>query len=138
MKKYKEETMPHFSERSMKKLETCDPSLQTLFNEVIKNFDCTVLCGHRGEEEQNEAYHSRRSKKPWPQSKHNKLPSDAVDVAPYPINWNDEERFYYFAGYVQGVASQMGIKIRFGGDWDSDTEVDDQDFNDLPHFELRR
>jgi len=35
-----------------------------------------------------------------------------------------------------GVASQMGIKIRWGGDWDSDGSVCDNKFNDLVHFEL--
>ena len=35
-----------------------------------------------------------------------------------------------------GVASQMGIKIRWGGDWDRDTDLSDNRFNDLPHFEL--
>jgi peptidoglycan L-alanyl-D-glutamate endopeptidase CwlK len=138
MKKYKEETMPHFSERSLKKLETCDPELRCLFKEVIQHFDCSILCGHRGREEQDEAYHSKRSKKPWPESKHNRFPSIAIDAAPYPIDWKDKERFYYFAGVVKGIALKMGIDIRWGGDWDSDTEVDDQDFNDLPHFELRR
>ena len=42
-----------------------------------------------------------------------------------------------FAGYVQGVAEQLGIKIRWGGDWDSDFDFKDQTFNDLVHFELR-
>ena len=50
----------------------------------------------------------------YPNSKHNKLPSKAVDVAPYPIDWNDPDRFYHFAGYVRGIAEGMGIKIRWG------------------------
>ena len=58
-------------------------------------------------------------------------------LAPYPIDWNDKERFYFFAGYVKGIASQMGIELRWGGDWDSDNQLHDQTFMDLPHFELR-
>ena len=69
-------------------------------------------------------------------SKHNSFPSLAVDVAPYPINWSDKERFYFFAGYVKATADQMKIKIRWGGDWDGDTKVRDQTFMDLPHYEL--
>ena len=42
----------------------------------------------------------------------------------------------YFAGVVKGIASQMGIGIRWGGDWDMDTEVKDNRFDDLVHFEL--
>ena len=43
--------MPKFSKKSKSKLETCDSKLQDLFNEVIMHFDCSILCGHRGEEE---------------------------------------------------------------------------------------
>ena len=128
--------MPVFSDTSRKRLETCDPRLQRLFSEVIKHFDCSVLCGHRGEAAQNEAFRSGTSTKRWPASKHNILPSIAVDVAPYPIRWDDIDRFRYFAGFVMGVAAQMGIKIRSGGDWDMDTDLHDQNLIDLPHFEL--
>jgi len=128
--------MPSYSRRSSNKLKTCHPDLQRLFNEVVKHFDCTIICGHRSEEEQSDAYYSGRSRLRYPESKHNKQPSLALDVAPYPINWNDKERFYYFAGVVKGIATQMNIPIRWGGDWDTDTDVHDQTFFDLPHFEL--
>ena len=130
--------MPKFSSASMERLESCHEDLQDLFLEVVQEFDCTILCGRRGKKAQNDAYREGRSTKKWPGSKHNTEdyePSDAVDVAPYPINWENRKRFYYFAGYVQGVADRMGIKIRWGGDWDSDTDLDDQTFFDLPHFE---
>jgi len=129
--------MPSFSARSRARLETCHEDLQRLFNEVIKHYDCTILCGHRGEEEQNEAFRQGRSQLQFPQSKHNSLPSIAVDVAPYPIDWDNRPRFYHFGGLVLGFSIGMGIPIRWGGDWDSDTDLDDQSFFDLPHFELR-
>ena len=31
----------------------------------------------------------------------------------------------------------MGLKIRWGGDWDMDTQVKDNNFDDLPHFEIK-
>jgi len=31
----------------------------------------------------------------------------------------------------------MGLKIRWGGDWDMDTQTKDNKFDDLVHFELR-
>ena len=129
--------MPHFSDRSLERLATCHDNLQLLFREVVKHFDCTILQGHRGEDEQNEYFRTGRSKLQYPNSKHNQLPSLAVDVAPYPIDWSDTDRFYFFAGYVKGIADRMGISIRWGGDWDGDTQVRDQTFMDLPHFELR-
>jgi len=129
--------MPVFSEYSKVRLATADPRLQQLFNEVIKHFDCRVLCGHRGQQEQDQAYHDGKSKLPWPRSEHNHSPSTAVDVVPYPVVWEDRERFHYFAGLVKGVALGLGLKVRWGGDWDSDTEVrDEKGLNDLPHFEL--
>lgn len=129
--------MPSFSGPSKKRLSTCDKKLQTLFNEVVKHFDCSVLCGHRGEEEQNKAYKAGNSQKQFPHGKHNKLPSNAVDVAPYPIDWDDRERFQYFAGFVLGTAKQLGINIRYGGDWDSDNDLKDNNFDDLVHFEIK-
>ena len=130
--------MPSFSKKSMDILKTCDLELQELFIEVVRHFDCSVLCGHRTEEEQNEAFRNNRSTKRWPESKHNLKPSMAVDVVPYPIDWENLNRFYYFGGFVKGIAQDMGIKIRWGGDWDGDTLTDDQKFMDLPHYELIR
>ena len=45
-------------------------------------------------------------------SKH--LTGKAVDLAPFPIDWNNTKQFYYFAGMVLAVAKDMGIKIRWG------------------------
>lgn len=92
--------------------------------------------------EQNAAFRSGKSKLEYPKSKHNKAPSMAVDVAPYPIDWYDEKRFHYFAGHVMGVAKIlhyegfMTHRVRWGGDWDNDTQVKDNKFDDLVHFEL--
>lgn len=126
-----------FSDKSKEKLSTAHPKLQELFNEVIKHFDCTVICGHRDKEDQNAAFDTGRSKLRWPKGNHNALPSNALDVAPFPIDWNNSKRFYYFAGFVMGLAKKMDIDIRYGGDWDCDNDLDDQRFNDLVHFELR-
>ncbi len=133
--------MPQFSDRSMLRLSECDPRLQNVFGEVIKHFDCIVLCGHRPQHEQDAAYKAGRSKLRYPQSKHNKKPSLAVDVGPFerperPIDWTDRERMTYFAGQVIATARSMGIALRWGGDWDRDTEVKDNTFDDLVHFEL--
>lgn len=128
--------MPSFSQTSKDRLATCDARLQKVFNEVIKHFDCTILEGHRGEEAQNEAYASGHSKLKYPKGKHNATPSKAVDVAPWPVDWSDTKRFYYFAGFVMGIAKSMGIKLRFGGDWDRDTQLKDNKFNDLVHWEI--
>ena len=129
--------MPKFSKKSKAKLNTCDKRLIELFNKVVKKFDCTIIEGHRSKDRQNKLFDEGKSKLQYPNGKHNATPSMAVDVAPYPIDWNDRERFTYFAGYVVGIAYQMGLKIRGGGDWDMDTQVKDNNFDDLPHFEIK-
>ncbi len=128
--------MPQFSQKSLDKLATCDPRLQKVMNEVIKHVDCVILEGHRGEETQNEYFEQGKSKTRFPDSKHNKLPSQAIDAVPYPIDWADGERIRAFAFFVKGVASVLGVRLRLGADWDGDFTNKDQTFNDLPHIEL--
>ncbi len=128
--------MPRFGKTSNIRLNEAHPDLQRLFREVVKSWDCSILCGHRNERDQTEAFDAGNSSVEFPNSKHNAIPSRAVDVAPYPIDWNDLGRFYMFAGYVLRTAEEMGIRIRYGGDWDGDKKTTDQTFNDLPHFEL--
>ena len=128
--------MPAFSQRSLERLGECDERLERLFSSVVRGFDCSVLCGHRNEDDQNEAFRNNRSKVKWPDGKHNKKPAEAIDIVPYPIDWENLKRFYMFGGYVLAKAEALGIKIRWGGDWDSDTMTDDQKFMDLPHFEI--
>ena len=129
--------MPRFGKRSIGRLQTCDQKLQELFYEVVKHFDCSIIEGNRGEERQNKAFADGKSKVKYPNGKHNQNPSVAVDVAPYPIDWSDRDRFHYFGGFVLGVAKEMGMNIRWGGDWNQDTETKDNKFDDLVHFEIK-
>lgn len=128
--------MPTFGKTSLTNLEQAHPDLQRLFKEVVKNYDCSVICGHRTKADQDKAYKEGKSKLKFPLSKHNSLPSKAVDVVPFPIDWRDTNRFYHFAGYVLSTAHQLGITIRWGGDWDKDYNFNEEKFKDLPHFEL--
>lgn len=120
--------MPKFSEESKRRLSTCDVRLQVLFNKVIEGIDCTILCGHRGKEEQDKAYAEGNSKLLFPHSKHNKMPSRAVDVMKYPIEWENDKANDFFAGYVMGVAAMLGLKVIWGGNWKT--------IVDKPHFEI--
>lgn len=135
--------MPTFSKASKEKLEGCDPNLQILFNYVIKYFDCTIVCGERGETAQNKAFADGFSTVQYPRSKHNSSPSEAVDATPYPIQWDNVNRMRYFIGFVKGVAKMlkmygaMDVDIVTGIDWDDDTILKDQRFNDFPHFEVK-
>ncbi len=127
--------MNKFSPISATRLASCHPNLQKVFTAVLEVCDCSILCGHRTEAEQN-ALPSTNTQVRFPNSKHNAMPSNAVDAAPYPYDEDDRERFSYFAGIVIGIGASMGVAIRWGGDWDKDNELKDNGFDDLMHFEL--
>jgi len=139
--------MNEFSKVSLGRLKTCNPKLQKVFNKVITVIDCSILCGVRSKEDQNNMFDKGHSRCEWPDSKHNIVSPEesswAVDAAPYyreapHIRWGKQSlyRWYFFGGIVITLANDMGISLRWGGDWDGDTYVKDQHFNDLPHFEL--
>jgi len=124
--------MPRFGKRSKERMKGVDAKLQNVFNEVVKEFDCAIIEGLRSQERQNELVAQGKSKTKF--GKH--VQGKAMDVAPYPIDWADRDRFHYFGGYVKGIAKSQGVKIRWGGDWDGDFETKDNKFDDLVHFEL--
>lgn len=131
-----------FSNSSIGKLQTCHPNLIRLCDVVVLGWDCTVLYGHRTKEEQEKAFEEGRTMLHWPDSMHNKLPSLAVDLAPWhseekpPVDWYNTDRWRSFGGFVMGIAFKMGLKVRWGGDWDGDWTFTDQRLIDLPHFGL--
>lgn len=132
--------MPRFNNKSNLRLDTCHPLLQELFRDVVKEYDCSIFEGHRARRRQNQFYQQGKSKVKWPNSKHNVMPSMGVDAGPWlkdkGIPWDEPNQFYVFAGFVLSRAKDLGIKIRWGGDWDMDNDVNDQWFNDLSHYEL--
>lgn len=127
-----------FSKISKQRISTIDPKLQSVLFKAIQVYDFTVLEGHRSNERQDELYSQGRTKLKAGQSKHNQMPSKAVDLAPFPIDWQNLDRFIHLAGIIIGIGHSMGITIRWGGNWDRDNQImkEDQNFNDLPHFEL--
>ncbi len=122
--------MAVFSKTSRQHLDTCHPDLQLLMEEVIKRTDVTILCGHRDEAAQTDAYIHHVSKLQWPKSRHNSYPSEAVDIAPYPIEWSNIERFKQLATIVKECAARLAIDVEWGGDWNT--------FLDYPHWQLKK
>jgi peptidoglycan LD-endopeptidase CwlK len=128
--------MPKFSTTSLERLETCCEPLQEIMHRVIKVYDFTILEGRRNEETQNRYYKAGKSKLRYPRSKHNGIPSEACDICPWPIDWDDIEAFCYLGGLVVATGASLGHKIRWGGNWDMDNVImHDQKFQDLVHFE---
>ena len=124
--------MPKFGKRSKERLKGVDSRLVNVLNTLIKIMDVTIIEGVRSQERQEELLKKGATKVKY--SKH--MEGKAVDLAPYPINWEDRERFHYMGGMLRGIGKQMNLKIRWGGDWDSDGEIADNSFDDLVHVEL--
>lgn len=132
--------MPVFSKHSLDKLSDCDPRLIEICKEAIKIVDFVVCVGFRNKEDQEEAVRKGNSKVHWPNSKHNKIPSKAVDLAPYyngEIAWKDLQAFCVLAGVIKAIASMKGFNIRWGGDFNGNWNMTDDKWDDLPHFEIQ-
>ena len=127
------DNMYKFGRKSKERLKGVDARLVNVLNELIKIMDVTIIEGLRSEERQKELLAKGATKVKY--SKH--MEGKAVDLAPYPIDGENRDGFHYMGGMVRGIGKQLGVKIRWGGDWDSDGDVKDNGFDDLVHVELR-
>ena len=145
-----------FGRRSRARLDTCHPDIIKIMEEVIKIYDFSVLEGLRTAEKQLEYFETGRSQldgvnKLSKHQDHGDGLSYAIDIMPYKKGSNafsgkqkDKARFYYLGGVVKMAAyrlleaGEITHTIRWGADWDSDDLFDDQNFDDLPHFELKK
>ena len=135
--------MASFGTHSQTQLSTCHPKLQLVLNEAIKYFDFTIQEGFRNQADQHKAFLEGNSKLDWPNGNHNQNPSRAADCYPYPIDFSDNtknlQRFCVLAGVIHTAAQLVGVKIRWGGDWNQNWDMrDEPNFRDLPHFELAK
>jgi peptidoglycan L-alanyl-D-glutamate endopeptidase CwlK len=138
--------MNAWSAKSRANLATCHQDLQVLANSVLAIHDCTLVYGHRDEATQNRLYSEKKTKKQWPNSRHNTNPSMAMDLAPYVqgVSMLDMEYSLYFAGLVLGTADALraqGLmmhRVRWGGNWSTqrDRNWKLNSFYDGLHFEL--
>jgi hypothetical protein len=130
--------MPNLSAKSKEKLATVHPDLQKVLLAAIEFTDFTILEGHRTPERQRRLFAANKTKIDGvtKKGKHNFFPSLAVDIAPYPIDFNDAQRYHVLASIILRVAKSLDVEIRWGGDWDRDGILTDQKFIDIGHFEL--
>jgi len=125
--------MPKFGKRSKERLRGIDTRLVNVLNELVKIMDVTIIEGLRSEQRQEKLLKEGSTKTKF--SKH--ITGKAVDLAPYPIDWEDRDRFHYMGGMIRGIAKQLNVPVRWGGDWDGDGETKDNKFDDLVHVEIR-
>lgn len=138
--------MYKFSKRSQSNLIECHVDLQKIALTAIAYIDFAVIEGYRGREAQNKAYFSGHSQLIYPDSKHNQTPSMAFDIIPYEsgrfTGWDNHKSFYFLAGHMAMIAKylyksgEISHRLRWGGDWQSDMDLSNSSFVDLPHYEL--
>ena len=122
----------NWGKASKERLSTCDKRLQDLCNMMLSrsDFDLTITCGYRGKDEQEKAFKDGKSNAKFGKSKHNVLPSKAVDICPFPLIWDTKDiRWQEMALNAMWCAGKLGIEIVWGGSFKS--------LKDLPHFELK-
>lgn len=127
--------------KSEERLGTCHVDLQRLIRTAAEQRDIFVIEGHREKERQDQAFASGKSQVQWPNGKHNRNPSTAVDVAPFwkeeGFRWEDFPAFAFLMGYIERIAFELGVRVRFGLDWDRDFRIKgDSTLMDGPHIEL--
>ncbi|UTQ80243.1 L-alanyl-D-glutamate peptidase [Escherichia phage PO103-1] len=123
-------------QRSLDRLKGVNPSLVAVFKRACETmpFDVAVLEGLRSYERQQELLKQGATKVSV--SRH--MSGNALDIAPYPIDWNDLERFQIVAEHMFKAAEELGVVIRWGGTWERTftKPVKWAKFLDAPHFEL--
>lgn len=112
----------------------------------ITSQDFSVLEGLRTEAQQRRLFEQGRSRPgrivTWTMnSKHRQQPDGfghAVDLAPYPLDWNDLKKFDDIADamFAADKTFDDGFTIRWGADWDRDGKPRERGESDSPHFEL--
>lgn len=126
--------MAIFGKTSQERLATCHADLQALMNRAITDtpIDFAIICGFRDQADQDKAFMQGYSKVKWPNGKHNRNPSQAVDIAPIDcgmVTWDKPELFDKLAAHIAICAKDLDIAVVWGGSW--------KDFVDLPHWQLK-
>lgn len=114
--------------RSLQSLSGVHPDMVAVVKRAIEvtEQDFTVIEGIRNINRQRELYNAGKST--TMNSRH--ITGHAVDMVPWPVDWNDLERFEVMSEAMKTAAEELDIPIVWGGDWKS--------FYDAPHFELDR
>lgn len=133
--------MPSFGSKSRAKLENLHPDMVRVVNRAITIYDFTIGQTTRTEEQHEDYIDRGTTTVPYFKTRHKPNKdglSEAVDIIPWPIDWKDLNRFHFLAGAMFMAAAIENVEIVWGGDWNSNKDFTDQDFNDLPHFELAK
>tara|TARA_R110002167_G_scaffold211176_1_gene415640 strand:+ start:66 stop:446 length:381 start_codon:yes stop_codon:yes gene_type:complete len=114
--------------RSMQSLSGVNPDMVAVVEKAIEitEEDFSVIEGIRSLDRQKQLL--KDGKSTTLNSRH--ITGHAVDMVPYPVDWEDLKRFEKMAKAMKKAAKELDISIVWGGDW--------KNFYDAPHFELDR
>lgn len=149
--------------RSLERLQGVHPDLVRVVLRAIEltTQDFMVLEGVRTDKRQRELYGQGRTagelviagvdpklakpglqKVTWTlKSNHFKQPDGcghAVDLVPYPVDWNTISKFDAIADAMAQAAKELGVSIRHGADWNHNGRRREKGESDNPHFELSK
>lgn len=126
---------------SLARLQGVDETLVNVVKRAIEisEVDFTVMEGVRTLERQRELYAQGRTAPgkivTWTmKSKH--IEGKAVDLVPYPLDWNDLEKFNKIKDAMFQAAKELDVNLRWGADWDGDGNYREKGEYDSPHFEI--
>lgn len=126
----------HLSPASQGKLNQVRGDLKAVCKKAFETmpFDITIIEGLRDQKRQAQLFAEGKTKVMT--SRH--MSGNAIDMAPYPVDWNDTARFKIMAQHMFAAAKELGITIRWGGNWSriDENQAPPSSFVDMPHFEL--
>lgn len=123
-------------------LSKLDPHLVDLLSYIETYFPFKIICSYRSDIDQDLAFQHHKTTKRGGQSKHNLVPSMAVDVIS--LSAHNRHSFdsvaqicqAYFAGAMRFAAMYLGFRLIWGCDWNSDSNISDHNLWDWCHFEF--
>lgn len=153
--------MPQFGSQSTARLQGVHPRFIAVLRRAIEisPLDWMILEGVRSNARQHQLYGQGRSQaelkakgvnpilsKPempkvtWTLTSNHFVQKDgfgrAVDVVPYPVDWNTSSKFDAIAASIFKAADELGEEVRWGADWDQDGNPRERGETDSPHFEI--
>jgi len=135
------------SARSLKNLEGVNPKLVAVVKRAIQitEQDFVVIEGVRTQARQDELWAQGRTKPgqivTWTKDAsshgiHKDGYGRAVDICPYPVDWNDLKKFDAIADAMFAASAELDVPLRWGADWNMNGKPRERGESDSPHFEL--